>query len=75
MSRDDEMAKAKSTLDQLVAEYNAAKSGVDQFDTFKLLGLQGKIAAAGRRLADLENKEANSGEPLRSAAIYFSSDH
>jgi hypothetical protein len=75
MSRNDEITQARNAFERAVAEYNAAKSGPDQFDTFKLLGLQSAIVAADRRLANLQNKEANAGEPLRSAAIFHSSDH
>jgi hypothetical protein len=75
MTRDEEIAAARSALERAVEEYRAFQNSVDRLDTFRSLGLRGNIATAERKLANLENKEANDGAPLRSAAIYFSSDH
>jgi hypothetical protein len=74
-TRDDELVQAQKALDHAVEAYNAAKAGVDRFDTFKLLGLQSDIAKADRRLNTLRCKEEAAGGSLRSSAIYFGSDH
>jgi hypothetical protein len=75
MTRDDELVQAQKALEQAIAAYDTFKSGPNQLDTFRLLGLQSDVAKADRRLNTLRCKEEAAGGSLRSSAIYFSSDH
>jgi hypothetical protein len=77
MSNDADIAQAKAALDAALAEFDSARRGPNQYDTYNLMKLQSAVAEADRRLGILQaKKEAGAGEPLRSSsAMFFSSDH